>query len=309
MLMQNPELQTRLKTALILVAGMLSLLTLSWLFVVARWIIAVLFLSSTVLIAWEVSSLSCLEQQPENIKSDRFSIKRLMLLTVFILPSISVFMMGLMLPAAPSSAVSAQVTTIGSPAALLFGVGLSFILSLLILSFFVGKELANAERELVVLYIGLVLVGVGAASLLALSLSTKAAALLLWLMLTVFLNDTAAYFAGRYLKGMKLAPHLSPNKTVSGALAGLLVGVGVGVLSSSMVISSVSFALKSDILVLALLVVIAAQMGDLAKSLLKRVKGVKDMSAILPGHGGLLDRVDGLLAGAMVLYPWILLYS
>lgn len=303
--MQTPELQTRVKTALILIAVILSLLTLSWFFSVARWIVAVLFLVSTVLIAWEVSALSCLEHQPESIKKERFSIKRLMLLTVFILPTISVFMMGLMLPAAQSP----QLITIGSPAALLFGVGLSFVLSLLILSFFVNNELANAERELVILYIGLVLVGIGAASLLALSLSLKAAALLLWLMLTVFLNDTAAYFAGRYLKGMKLAPHLSPNKTVSGALAGLLVGVGVGVLFSGMVIGSVPFALKSDILVLALLVVIAAQMGDLAKSLLKRIKGVKDMSAILPGHGGLLDRVDGLLAGAMVLYPWILLYS
>ncbi|MEE2778326.1 MAG: phosphatidate cytidylyltransferase [Acidobacteriota bacterium] len=121
---------------------------------------------------------------------------------------------------------------------------------------------------------------------------------LLVLLASVWLNDTAAYFVGKSLGRRKLAPRLSPAKTIEGSVAGLvsagLVGyVGAGWLDSE---SPLLFA------ALILLAGVAAQCGDLVESLLKRAAGVKDSGSILPGHGGLLDRMDAIILAAPVFY-------
>jgi phosphatidate cytidylyltransferase len=123
--------------------------------------------------------------------------------------------------------------------------------------------------------------------------------LLALLLLAVCTNDIAAYFGGRRFGGPKLAPIVSPGKTISGAVSGLLVGALIGVLGAVMLFSSpVSLPLVGLMVVL----IVCAQLGDLNKSYIKRVYGVKDSSSLLPGHGGVYDRIDGILMAAPVLF-------
>jgi phosphatidate cytidylyltransferase len=114
-----------------------------------------------------------------------------------------------------------------------------------------------------------------------------------WLLALVWVNDTAAYAAGRLIGGPRLAPRISPNKTWAGFWGGVLAAAATGWIAAVLAGGS-PLALAGVSLVLA----VAAQLGDLAESLAKRHFGVKDSSQLIPGHGGLLDRVDGLLAAA-----------
>lgn len=117
----------------------------------------------------------------------------------------------------------------------------------------------------------------------------------IWLVLVVVAADAGAYFAGRFFGGPKLAPSISPNKTTSGAVGGLVLAVIVGCFVS--VIGGVGTLWI--IACISLATAIASQLGDLAESSAKRRHGVKDSSNILPGHGGALDRFDGLLAAIL----------
>jgi phosphatidate cytidylyltransferase len=129
---------------------------------------------------------------------------------------------------------------------------------------------------------------------------------------TVSVMDVAQYFFGRRVGRLRLAPRLSPNKTVEGLVGGVLVALLVGVIFG-LLSSKVGFVdVKSPIdlgagLALGLAVAIAAPFGDLAVSLLKRSIGVKDMGTVLPGHGGLLDRIDAMLFAiplAWIVFVW-----
>lgn len=126
-------------------------------------------------------------------------------------------------------------------------------------------------------------------------------ALILWLFVTVWATDIGAYFAGRLIGGPRLAPRLSPNKTWAGlvgaALSAAIVGLALPALDPGAPSPPV-LALAGSVLA------ITAQAGDLAESFVKRRFGVKDASRLIPGHGGLFDRVDGLLAAALVLAVW-----
>lgn len=113
--------------------------------------------------------------------------------------------------------------------------------------------------------------------------------LLIWVFLVVWATDIGAYFAGRTIGGPKLAPSISPNKTI----AGLIGGVICAALTAGAWVYFVG--LPSILLSLAVLFGAVAQMGDLFESGLKRKAGVKDSGTWLPGHGGLLDRLDGLV--------------
>jgi len=131
--------------------------------------------------------------------------------------------------------------------------------------------------------------------------------ILLYLLVLVWVGDTAAYFAGRALGRHKLAPSLSPGKTVEGTVGSVAVTVAVGYwLFEIWVAPAGTWALHG--LLLPLLVNAGSQLGDLAESALKRSAGVKDSSSLLPGHGGMLDRIDGLLFAAPALwYYWTVL--
>ncbi len=117
--------------------------------------------------------------------------------------------------------------------------------------------------------------------------------------LAVMSTDAAAYAGGRTLGRRQLAPAISPNKTVEGAIFGWLGGAGA-VLALDQI-----FGLEAGIwplILLALALPVAAQLGDLAESLFKRAQGVKDSSNLIPGHGGVLDRLDSLLFGLPTIY-------
>jgi phosphatidate cytidylyltransferase len=119
---------------------------------------------------------------------------------------------------------------------------------------------------------------------------------LLFIFAVVWATDTFAYFAGRTFGGPKLAPAISPNKTWSGALGGAIAAVVFALLVASFVDLRVGFPLAAVALALS----VVAQAGDLLKSSVKRRFGVKDSSHLIPGHGGLMDRLDGFWAVAVV---------
>lgn len=129
---------------------------------------------------------------------------------------------------------------------------------------------------------------------------------IVFLFAIVWGTDIAAYFNGRALGGPKLAPKFSPNKTWSGAVGGAAIGVAGGALVVLLLIknSLVVNITPTDIWVpiLALILSVASQAGDIGESWIKRHFGVKDSSNLLPGHGGFMDRVDGLVAAAVLLY-------
>jgi phosphatidate cytidylyltransferase len=117
----------------------------------------------------------------------------------------------------------------------------------------------------------------------------------LFLLLIVWAGDIGAYLVGRWCGGPRLAPRISPGKTWSGALGGLLAAIAVGLLAAHLLSGGVT--IWRGALVAALLGLVA-QAGDLLESYVKRRLEVKDSSHIIPGHGGLLDRLDGVLAAA-----------
>ena len=114
-----------------------------------------------------------------------------------------------------------------------------------------------------------------------------------------WLGDTCAYFAGKGFGRHKLAPHISPHKTWEGSAASLAGSVIFGILYLPCVLPVVSMVEAG---LLSAVVNLAGQAGDLAESALKRGAGLKDSSTLLPGHGGLLDRVDSTLFALPVVY-------
>ncbi|HEY8166733.1 MAG TPA: phosphatidate cytidylyltransferase [Gemmatimonadaceae bacterium] len=129
-------------------------------------------------------------------------------------------------------------------------------------------------------------------------------ALVMYPVATVWATDTGAYTIGRLVGGRKLMPSISPGKTVAGAIGGVSVALIVSVLYARFVLPPLAQLGVSvaGALAFGVAVSVAAQTGDLAESLFKRDAGVKDSSRLLPGHGGILDRFDGLYFALPVAY-------
>jgi len=121
-------------------------------------------------------------------------------------------------------------------------------------------------------------------------------------MLYAFGSDTAGYFVGRSFGKHKLYEAVSPKKTVEGSLGGLLGGLGGGLLAHFWFLPSLSLP---HAIVLSIAAAAAGQAGDLCESLLKRSVGVKDSGKLLPGHGGILDRVDALLFASAIVFLYV----
>ncbi|HZS83713.1 MAG TPA: phosphatidate cytidylyltransferase [Stellaceae bacterium] len=152
--------------------------------------------------------------------------------------------------------------------------------------------LGSRSFETVIAAFGLVWIGIPCIALVWLSQdATAGRATVFWILAVVWATDIGAYGFGRTLGGPRLAPRASPNKTWSGLLGGILCASVAGTLAA------VAFgaALSPMLPALSALLAIIAQSGDLAESMMKRHFGVKDSSNLIPGHGGLLDRLDGLL--------------
>lgn len=125
---------------------------------------------------------------------------------------------------------------------------------------------------------------------------------ILFLLTVIFLGDTGAFYFGRIFGTRKLYVSVSPGKTWAGAIGGLLVSVLSGLLFSRLFLLG-GFPLETGFL--AGILGVSGQVGDLVESMIKRGAGVKDSGRILPGHGGMLDRVDGLLFAIPVLYVFL----
>jgi len=120
-------------------------------------------------------------------------------------------------------------------------------------------------------------------------------ALLFYPLVLTWAGDTAAMAGGKAIGGPKLAPVVSPNKTWAGALAGLVATVALSVMYAAWVFPRAGLAVSlAQAVVFGVVISLAGQVGDVAESLFKREIGVKDSSALIPGHGGVLDRLDSL---------------
>ncbi len=120
----------------------------------------------------------------------------------------------------------------------------------------------------------------------------------------LWLNDTGAFVFGKLFGRTKLFPRISPNKTWEGTIGG-----GLATMTGAVVISSYNDEISIiNWLVLGLIIVVAASFGDLVESMLKRSLKVKDSSNLLPGHGGILDRFDGVLLASPIAFTYLMLF-
>lgn len=150
--------------------------------------------------------------------------------------------------------------------------------------FFVGAVFRRPMLAIGVLYVGLPIL-----ALVLLEHQPHAVTLTLWTLSLVWATDIGAFFAGRAIGGPKLAPRLSPNKTWAGLIGGVLAATLLALAFHAAAGLAMVLTLATPALA------VLAQLGDLYESALKRRAGVKDSGTILPGHGGVLDRLDGLV--------------
>lgn len=297
--MSFSELKPRVKTASILAGAVAILYVIAIVTDYAKWIFLPVIFTVIGICAYEFSTVCSVER---GIKH-----KTPLYFAATLLPALLVFIGIIFSDASPDRDDYFQKYQYTVLLSTIAGGYLSFIATLLY-SLFLGRSdrliVESVSREI---FIGIFHIGVCGALLMGLVMVPDFQWKILWLMLVVFSNDTAAYFIGSKIGGPKLAPEISPNKTVSGALAGVFGGTFVGVLFTYLLSGTIPYT-PLDTLVLGLMVTVSAQLGDLAKSFAKRLHSVKDTGSILPGHGGLLDRVDGLLMAAPALYLWLLLF-
>ncbi|WP_372741645.1 phosphatidate cytidylyltransferase [Neptunomonas sp.] len=156
------------------------------------------------------------------------------------------------------------------------------------------------EKSAVRTLCGVLLLSAAWLSMVELKALESGDAWLLLILLIVWAADIGAYFSGKRWGRVKLAPHVSPGKTREGMYGGL-VAVGLTVLAFSWW-NELTFSSVVYLMLLSLVVGLVSVMGDLFESLLKRHAGVKDSGTILPGHGGVLDRIDSILAAAPLYY-------
>ena len=184
---------------------------------------------------------------------------------------------------------------LGVPLALLAAAGIYEYMQLV--------DRINSKDRLAWLLLGSAYIVLGFLSLLGLRLAYANFLVLLWLLLTIWITDSGAYFVGKAYGQHKLAPTISPHKTWEGAVAGAVVGMLLGGLFFSLVFH-VNFFLS---LLVTLLVSSVGQIGDLVESKIKRLAGVKDSGKLFPGHGGVLDRFDSIMLAAPFAYILALL--
>lgn len=134
------------------------------------------------------------------------------------------------------------------------------------------------------------------------ALYQRGAYLIISIMASIWICDSAAFFGGTALGKHKLFPRVSPNKSWEGALFGFFFSIGAMLLARAIVLDFLS---AEDAVVIGIIVGSIGQLGDLVESLIKRDAGVKDSSNLIPGHGGIFDRFDSLIATAPVVFLYL----
>lgn len=168
------------------------------------------------------------------------------------------------------------------------GVGLPFVL----LPAIAGLAFLGQNRTLYILFAAMIVIASYGLSHLR---DDFGFAWMLWLALVVIATDVFGYFAGRFIGGPKFWPRVSPKKTWSGTIAGWIAAAIVGWIYTRF------SGVGAEIVGISVAISMAAQMGDIAESAMKRKMGVKDSSNLIPGHGGVFDRFDGMLGASVFL--------
>ena len=179
----------------------------------------------------------------------------------------------------------------------------SFLYAILILGNF--EAFSAFKRKLSIIIIDVILVMALLALLHLRNDTASSFFLLLWIIIIKIFSDVGGYIFGKIFKGKKISK-ISPNKTISGIIGSFIFAV-LSVFFISFIISLMSgiennFFLKPKYFILALLFSLAAQLGDLFISYFKRLEKLKDTGKILPGHGGIFDRIDGLMFVVILAY-------
>jgi len=181
---------------------------------------------------------------------------------------------------------------------------ISFIVVAILLSqVLAGRQLKSGFLDTAVVAFGIFYVAWLLGHLILIRRFAEGPFLIFLLFLVTWANDTAAYYVGSFWGRHHMAPRISPRKTWEGAVGGLLGSVAASFACRAWFLESLSAA---DALSIGLLVGIAAPLGDLCESILKRSADVKDSGGIIPGHGGVLDRVDSLIFTTPVIYYYLL---
>ena len=181
-------------------------------------------------------------------------------------------------------------------------------LSLLIVELFRNK--GSAILNLGSAYLGIFYIGIFAASLIALreffplSMDSKDAGafLIISVLASIWIGDSAAYYGGITFGRHKLFPRVSPKKSWEGAIFGFIFSVGALILAKVLVLNFLSWI---NIIIIGIIIGVIGQIGDLVESLLKRDSEVKDSSSLIPGHGGFFDRFDSLLFSAPAIWIYL----
>ena len=168
------------------------------------------------------------------------------------------------------------------------------------------REIANALQITAVTFFGIFYVNWLMGHLLLLRGLGNGPYLIIFLLMVAWITDTAAYIVGSSIGRYKLFPTVSPNKTVEGTIGGIGGSLLAGLIGRAWFLPGFGFG---EAVKLSLLLGILTQLGDLSESMLKRSAGVKDSGTLIPAHGGVLDKIDGVLFATPVLYYYIHIFK
>ncbi len=181
-------------------------------------------------------------------------------------------------------------------------------------SLLIDRQIEQALEATALTFLGVLYLGIPAAYMVALKSSDAHAVhgyagmgadLVFTLFIVVWLGDTGAYLFGSFLGKHKLAPQISPGKSVEGAVANLIFNFIGATIAKFWFFTRLSW---QDVIVISLVVGITGIMGDLIESMWKRRAGIKDSAGLIPGHGGLLDRLDSFALSAPLMYYYFLYF-
>ncbi len=192
----------------------------------------------------------------------------------------------------------------GNDRLILSGIGLLFILFSLLFLFRVSS-IDTAANEVAFALLAFIYIPFLLMHLVLLRQTHYGTEWLFVIMLIVMTNDSAAYYAGSAFGKHRLYQLVSPKKSIEGAVGGLIGSLGGTILAKATFFPQLSLV---DVVATALVVGMVGQAGDLFESLLKRSFGVKDSGTIIPGHGGVLDRMDSILFAAPITYYYVLFF-